>query len=1247
MIAASITCQEPTAPNAPSRIAVLGPAALHVGDQVRFHVVLYSQQGDTVTGPGAEWSSSDTAVAFVDLTGTVYALKPGQASIRASADGLQGSSALTITLAPVAKVQVTPSPDSLYSGTTLQLHAQLFDSANRTLTGRVVAWKSSDTTHGVVNDTGLVTARTPGSFTVTAVSEGILGGAFLNSQQYVVSLTLPDSFDLPRNEKVRFIPALLGSNGGQVADRPVTWVSSDTAVVRIDSTGVATPVTLGVSIIRATSGVHSDSCRVLVVGAPVLSLGIVTPTPPVVGRPVTAHGIAEDITSQLDTGVVLVWTSSDTSMLSVIPQGQTWPADTLATLVGHKVGSATVTLSAGGKQAHQVEQIGLPIQGARFLQDTLTLVAGGTTLFPIALRDTAGGSYYYEYYEATFSSTDTTIVTADQGAVVHGVKPGQAHVVGVSLEGYTDTATIIVVPAGTRTLIWAPSTGGVNNYDSVAFQLSWDTTGGAAEPPARAVTFTSSDTSVAAVPPGFVLNGSANVWMHSRRAGFSLIRASTDSTSRTFGLQVGANLPTSVKLTPKPTFARVGDTVAFTLSGTLNFPVNFSVSDSSRASVSPAGVVAFKGSGSVTVRGTASTLTDSAIVEVQSASAMHIDSVAPATMSPGHGAVIFGSGFTAGSATVSVSGNAALVGTVTTGSISITVPPATAFSCFKKQVLVEVASGGNLVADTAGLAVPDTILLGVGSAEQLPDSLHACGLLLSPGSIYRVSVINSSSAFAGFELRTAGTGTPLPAPPAPATGSNSRQPVAGQVIDSINRIELAHRRILETNRAHMARYGSPVAALLAARSSQQSRPAMSPSATVNGIAQIRIPRIDLPDYCSSSTTIQARLVYTGTHVRIFEDVAAPLAQSMDGAYLALGRQFDSADFPILQANFGNPLLLDNALDGSGKITLVFSPVVTSYGTTGFVTDCDFYPEAIAPSSNTTEIIYGPVPTVPPGGGFTAYTPQVWSWEEPSAIMHQGKHLVSYAYHLSGASSYEELWLEEATAIAAQEVWARGLYGTSWKGGANYQATLYCEVRPTTPACAGHPVAMFDAFAEFYQYAADHQGLSPLGPESTATDATFVGSGWAYLRWAIDQYAGSESAFLSALTQEPVLTGTANLAARTGHANAEMLSNWFTMWTFGGSASSPLLTFPSWNINNIWAGMNSDFPSQFPAQFPTAPVTFTATDSLAVQATSPVPPGTGEYYQFVNSANTPLMIQVSGPGGSALPAGVVVQLVRTQ
>ena len=79
---------------------------------------------------------------------------------------------------PVASVVVTPGATTLLSlGETVQLTASARDASGNAVSGKSFTWTSSDQAIATVSGTGLVTAVTNGSVTITATADGFNGTA--------------------------------------------------------------------------------------------------------------------------------------------------------------------------------------------------------------------------------------------------------------------------------------------------------------------------------------------------------------------------------------------------------------------------------------------------------------------------------------------------------------------------------------------------------------------------------------------------------------------------------------------------------------------------------------------------------------------------------------------------------------------------------------------------------------------------------------------------------------------------------------------------------------------------------------------------------------------------------------------------------------------------------------------------------------------------------------------------------------
>jgi uncharacterized protein YjdB len=134
-----------------------------------------NSNGQAISGVQFTWSSSNTSVATVSSAGVVTGVAPGNATISASAGGKTGTAAITVQLAPVDRIVVTPANPTVNIGQTVQLTATLYDQRNNVLTGRTVTWSSADVSKATVSNNGLVTALKKGTVAITASSGGKSG----------------------------------------------------------------------------------------------------------------------------------------------------------------------------------------------------------------------------------------------------------------------------------------------------------------------------------------------------------------------------------------------------------------------------------------------------------------------------------------------------------------------------------------------------------------------------------------------------------------------------------------------------------------------------------------------------------------------------------------------------------------------------------------------------------------------------------------------------------------------------------------------------------------------------------------------------------------------------------------------------------------------------------------------------------------------------------------------------------------
>lgn len=151
-------------------------------------LVAYITPSDA-TNPSLNWTSTNTAVATVDASGIVTPVAVGTATIKATTrDGsnLTALCQVTVKVQLVTSLSLDKTSLSMNIGKTTRLNAIIApdNASNKTLT-----WRSSNTSIATVDNTGLVTAISGGTATITASTTD---GSYLNA--YCTVEVLPDYY---------------------------------------------------------------------------------------------------------------------------------------------------------------------------------------------------------------------------------------------------------------------------------------------------------------------------------------------------------------------------------------------------------------------------------------------------------------------------------------------------------------------------------------------------------------------------------------------------------------------------------------------------------------------------------------------------------------------------------------------------------------------------------------------------------------------------------------------------------------------------------------------------------------------------------------------------------------------------------------------------------------------------------------------------------------------------------------------
>ena len=408
----------PPPPPVPVATVTVNPATATIGpaQTVQLAATTKDAAGNALSGRSVTWSSSSTSAATVDGNGLVTAVVPGATTITATSEGRSGVAQITVQ-APVATVTVAPASASIFIGAATPLAAELKDGGNNILTGRPIAWSTGNAAVATVDGSGVVTAVSAGSATITATSEGKSGTAQITVLAPVATVAVtPGSQSLVVGRSGALTATLRDAAGNVLTGRPITWSTSNPAIATVDGGGLVTAVSAGASTITATSEGRTGASQVTVL-RPVSSVVLTGALNTKVGDPYTYTA-----TARLADGTVVVrplsWSIVETDKGSMTPGGVLVPFKPgLITLVATVdgvdwIGSTTaydwVDLSSGG-----AVRVGLR-------SDTQITNKFGTSEYPELVLSCTATGYLFVYVSLSNFVTQNGLVSYyfDSGAIV-------------------------------------------------------------------------------------------------------------------------------------------------------------------------------------------------------------------------------------------------------------------------------------------------------------------------------------------------------------------------------------------------------------------------------------------------------------------------------------------------------------------------------------------------------------------------------------------------------------------------------------------------------------------------------------------------------------------------------------------------------------------------------------------------------------------------------------------------------------
>ncbi|MBL0938664.1 MAG: Ig-like domain-containing protein [Gemmatimonadaceae bacterium] len=387
----SAGCLDLKPPQACSVTVAPTSLSLPVNGSATIVATAFNCDGNSIRNKRPSFSSNNSAVATVTTEGQVLAVAVGSATISATSDGKSASTQVTVTPEQAATVTVTPSTLTLRTSDSRQLTATARNNQNVIITGRTFRWNSSNTAIASVDQTGRVSALTPGNVVITAESDQTVGQATITVTPIPIgkcSLT-PISFKVTVGQLAQPTIVLRDTAENVIpsSGRPISWTSSNEVVALVSNTGVATTRRAGTTVIKATSVEYPAiecTASVEAVDPRIVSIGI---TPRVgsfrLGIPKAfGYFLRDSVGGEIPSGRVVTWSTNTPSIIQITQLGIATPlALGTARIIATSEGVAdTVTLPVTR----------IPVTSVTLTPLQATVFEGQTAQFRARVTDSTG-----------------------------------------------------------------------------------------------------------------------------------------------------------------------------------------------------------------------------------------------------------------------------------------------------------------------------------------------------------------------------------------------------------------------------------------------------------------------------------------------------------------------------------------------------------------------------------------------------------------------------------------------------------------------------------------------------------------------------------------------------------------------------------------------------------------------------------------------------------------------------------------
>lgn len=541
----------------------------------------YQLEGCGLPKATITWKSSDTTVATVDSSGKVTPKKAGKVTITATATieaAGKVSAKIELNLKNPEITECTPTSQTIYTGDHFDISAKAMPE------GGVFSYSSSDTSIVKVSSDGYVSGLKSGkaSVTVKYTKNKKSGSKKVTVNVKKRSITLSETAKTMYYKQTLQLKATVKPN-----DAPVSWTSSNSKIVTVDSTGkveiiknTSTASDSPVKITAKLSTGEKEVCKITV-KKPSVTLSKTSATLYSIGL----TNLALTATTKPSESYV-EWSSSNPSVASV---------DSSGNVTAKSKGTATIKA-----KMYVYDSNKSPIDCGISKSCKVTVNDPSISLSKTKITDlyvnktkTLTATVKPSGTSVTWSSDDTSVVTVDSSGKLTGKSKGSAKIKATIFKGTAKeksaTCTVTVINPSLKL-----------DKSKVTVYRGFTSTIKATPKPAATVTYSSSDTKIATVDSTGKIKGKKN--------GSVTITVSANGISKTCSVTVK---DPALNVTKTSATVLIDETITLKKeTKPSGAAVNWKSSDTSIATVDSEGKVTGKKAGTVTITATLENATD-------------------------------------------------------------------------------------------------------------------------------------------------------------------------------------------------------------------------------------------------------------------------------------------------------------------------------------------------------------------------------------------------------------------------------------------------------------------------------------------------------------------------------------------------------------------------------------------------------------------------------------------------------------